>query len=1072
MSYMLNSLRELYSDSEFLSEYLEHEGRDHNSASGKYTSRPIPGSGAFMYGTGDRILQHDFSLRARVKKWKNDNPGGKEKDLAAAMGYYETDKDGNVVKDANGDPIGSINKLRANISIEKNTEYTANRERAFDLLNTIKPGSEPPRLYNQSEVAEIIFGSKSKESRLRAMIKNEQASDNAAQTKQIADRLKELVGDGNFIDVGSGTELSLGCSDNRLDVAIEMLKKEGYDIQEFRLRQMGKIDGTSTIFHVLCPPGSEPGDAWKNRFSIRGVEDIEPGETKTSLLGMEDPVRVDLSRVKVLYGDEGGKDKDGMIEIRAVKDENGNLVAASPDLDMGNARYAQVRIAVDASSEGLGDRFIKGMAVYNTDLPKGVDILVNSNKNNLNEALKKMKTVKCADGTETIDVNNPFGATVFQTHYADGKLSALNIVGDPTGSDKHIEGAWNEWSRNSSPQFLGKQPEALITNQLDLKVKEMRAEYEQILQINNPTVKKQMLLDFADSCDGASCDLKAAPFPDQAVKVLLAARTLKDDECYCPSLPHGTTVACVRYPHTGPFEIPIVKVNNNNEECKKFLEDARGPARDCIVLNKNNANKLSGADNDGDTTVVIPMTKKVSDGQGGYVWDRTVNIKGIGNGAIELPGMKDFDVDQWKKTDSQGEKLPGVKYINEAQKQMQMGIVSNLMTDMTQKGCDDPDKLTRAVKMTMITIDAVKHKLDWHEAEKYYRIKELKEEYQANENGKHGASTLLSRSNAKVDVPERKVWNPIPFDPNDPNSYDENGKPKRGGIDIETGKKVYAETGRTKTVREKVKVSNPDGYWIDKDGNKHRSKWMKDENGKDIYETDEYGRVKYQNTEKSQGKTQKAKRMTLVDDAKELYSDPNNPSRKEVDYGNYANTMKAMANVARKEYLATPNLKWSREAEKQYANEVASLNKKLLEAKKNAPRERMAQLMATQIYNEMYANNPSMDKEEKSRKRSQALYGARKRTGATKSRVEFTPEEWKAINAGAIPESKLKDLLKNAKKESYTALATPKQSRVAPATAKYISSLLSAGWSPTQIMESQGYSMDTINKVKEGGVSF
>lgn len=1070
MSSLRDSLIGLYFDSEFLDDYLEHEGRDHNSASGKYTSRPIPGSGAYMYGTGDRILQHDFSLRARVKKWKNENQGGKEKELAAAMGYYETDKNGNIVKDENGDPVGSINKLRAAISIERNTTYTADRERAFELLNTIKPGTD--RLYNQSEVAEIIFGSKSKESRLRNMLKNEAANDNAAQTKQVADKLKELVGDGNFVDVGAGTEFSLDCSQNRLNVALEMLKKEGYDVQTFRLRQIGKIDGTSTTFSVLCPPGSEPGDAFAHRFELKPTYEMEPGETKLSLLGIEDPVRVDLSRVKVLFGDDGGKEKDGMIEIRAVRDENGNLVAASPDLDMGNARYAQVRIAVDASSEGLGDRYIKGMAVYNTDLPKGVDILVNSNKNNLNEALKKMKTVKCEDGTETIDLNNPFGASVFQSHYDNGKLSALNIVGDPTGSDVHKEGAWDEWSRNLSPQFLGKQSETLITNQLDLKVKEMRAEYEQILQLNNPTVKKQMLLDFADSCDGASCDLKAAPLPDQAVKVLLAARTLKDNECYCPSLPNGTTVACVRFPHTGPFEIPIVKVNNNNEECKKFLEDSRGPARDCVVLNKNNANKLSGADNDGDTTVVIPMTKKVSDGQGGYVWDKTVNIKGIGNGAIELPGMKDFDVDQWKKADSQGEKLPGVKYLNEAQKQIQMGIVSNLMTDMTQKGCEDPEKLERCVKMTMITIDAVKHNLDWAEAEKYYRIKDLKEDYQKNENGKHGASTLLSRSNAKVDVAERKVWNPVPFDPNNPKDLDENGKPKRGGINVNTGEKVYAETNRTQVVREKVKVPSSDGYWTDKDGNKHRSKWAKDENGNFIYEKDENGQIKYQNTEKSQGRTQKAKRMSLVDNAEELYSDPKNPSRKEVIYANYANTMKAMANTARKEYLATPNLKWSREAEKKYANEVASLNKKLLDAKKNAPRERMAQLMATQIYNEMYANNPGMDKEEKSRKRSQALYGARQRTNAHKKRVKFTPEEWEAINAGAIAESKLKDLLKNADKESYTQLATPKQSRIAPATAKYIDALLKSGMSKTQIMESQGYSMDTINKVEAGGVSF
>ena len=1051
MGLLRERLKELYSNSEYCSEYLEHEGRDHNTASGNYTSRPIPGSGRHMYGSGERELQHDFSLRARYKKMKKDHPEYSESQLAAALGYYTYDKKGNIVLNPDGTYKGNINKLRAKISIERNTEYYEQRVKVYELLNTIDP--DTGKLYTKSKVAEKVFGDKKKESKIRYMLKHEEASENALRQMKVAKKLMDLVGEDNYIDVGPGAELSLGCTSTCKNIVFEMLKEQGYTIQQVYVRQMGKTDGSSTTISVLCPPGSDPGDAYRNRFKIKGIEDIEPGETTASLLGIEDPVRVDLSRVKVVYGDEGGTLKDGMIEIRGKYDENGKLVAACPDLDMGNAKYAQVRIAVDASAEGLGDRYIKGMAVYNPDLD--CDILVNSNKSNLDKALKGMKTIKMADGTETIDVNNPFGATVYQSHYTDAngekKLSALNIVGDPTGSDIHREGAWGGWSRNNPSQFLAKQSEKIVDNQLKLKELEMKAEYEKILSLNNPVVRKQMLLDFADSCDGAAVDLKAAPLPGQSTKVLLAAKTLKDTEIYCPGLPNKTMVALVRYPHTGPFEIPILRVNNDNKECKVFMEDAK----DAVAVNHLNASRLSGADHDGDTVSVIPMTRLVDDDQGGKVWDTVVNIKGIGNGAIELPGMKNFETTEWEKVDSHGDKIPGFKYMTEAQKGTEMGKISNLITDMSNQGCDSPDKLERAVKYSMVVIDAVKHNLDWQAAEKYYRIDELKREYQAKPDGKYGgASSLMSRASAEVDVPERKMWNP--------------GKKS---IDAETGEKIYTETGRTKVVREKVKVPSPDGYWTDKDGNKHKSKWMKDKDGNFVYETDEKGNIKWRDTEKVNNRTQKSTRMAEARTDEEidaLMSVKATP--KEKRYAQFAKTMKAMANTARKEYLAVPHQDVNPESRKKYANEVASLERKLLNAKKNAPRERLAQLMATQIYNEMYANNPAMDADEKSRKRSQALYGARKRTGATKVKVDFSPKEWEAINAGAISESKLTDLLKNARKESYTKLALPKESRISPATAKYINALLENGWTKQQIVD-RGYSIETIDKVASGEVS-
>ena len=86
--------------------------------------------------------------------------------------------------------------------------------------------------------------------------------------------------------------------------------------------------------------------------------------------------------------------------------------------------------------------------------------------------------------------------------------------------------------------------------------------------------------------------------------------------------------------------------------------------------------------------------------------------------------------------------------------QRQMGEISNLITDMTLKGATEPE-IARAVKHSMVVIDAAKHKLDYRQSEKDNGIAELKKKYQGfdDETGHHGgASTLLSRRKQDVEV--------------------------------------------------------------------------------------------------------------------------------------------------------------------------------------------------------------------------------------------------------------------------------------------------------------------------------
>jgi hypothetical protein len=86
-----------------------------------------------------------------------------------------------------------------------------------------------------------------------------------------------------------------------------------------------------------------------------------------------------------------------------------------------------------------------------------------------------------------------------------------------------------------------------------------------------------------------------------------------------------------------------------------------------------------------------------------------------------------------------------------------MGKVTNLIADMTVRGANS-DELARAVKHSMVVIDAEKHNLDYKASERQNGILALKKKYQGvNEKGQlKGASTLITRATAREDVDRRK----------------------------------------------------------------------------------------------------------------------------------------------------------------------------------------------------------------------------------------------------------------------------------------------------------------------------
>src|SRR5207237_1647601 len=101
----------------------------------------------------------------------------------------------------------------------------------------------------------------------------------------------------------------------------------------------------------------------------------------------------------------------------------------------------------------------------------------------------------------------------------------------------------------------------------------------------------------------------ASNLPRQATKVILPVASMKPTEVYAPTFRNGDRVALVRFPHAGTFEIPQLTVNNHNKEAERLFTKAgtkQIEAPDVIGIHSKVAERLSGADFDGDHVVLIP----------------------------------------------------------------------------------------------------------------------------------------------------------------------------------------------------------------------------------------------------------------------------------------------------------------------------------------------------------------------------------------------------------------------------------------------------------------------------------
>lgn len=841
----------------------------------------------------------------------------------------------------------------------------------IDAENQIKAEKWSKKGYSNTAIAEKLGVS---EGTVRNLL-NPNKKRREDTVKGIAEQLKKELASKPYLDVGEGVEKQLNITEDQLHAARLLLKDEGYNVYDYRHNQVNNPK-QFTNMKILCEGDKTYSDMREHLGEVTSPQGIYFKNFGNEVV-LSQPVKsIDSSRILVKYDEDGGTAKDGVIEIRPGVE----------DVSLGNRRYAQVRVAVD------GTHYMKGMAIYGDpdDMPPGVDIIYNSHYHKGTPALGP-------DSDHTVlkimknDPQNPFGSTFRPWDYEDANgnmvRSPMNIVNDDTD--------WEGWKKNLSSQFLSKQAPALAKRQLDIRYKEFADEFEELKGLTNPTLKRQLCEDFAESCDSAAVFLKAAALPRQGSFAILPVKSLKDNEVFAPMYNDGEEVILVRHPHAGTFEIPRLTVNNRNKEA---INSIGMTAAHAIGINVNVAAQLSGADFDGDTVLVIPTKGqkiKTSD---------------------PLPELKGFTTDEYARDPGDknctGKSRDG-KIGDGFNKQVQMGMASNLITDMTIKNAS-LDEIARAVKHSMVVIDAEKHNLDWQRSERDNNIAQLRADYQNGPQG--GSSTLISKAKGEVHgLPERKEV------------YSRNSMTDEEKARYDAGEVIYRDTGKMHKTKEGKVVPN-------------------------------------------------TRTSTKMEEAKDAYELSAGYEIENI-YAEHANKLKALGNAARKEARETGRLEYDKNAEKVYKPEVDSLNTKVSRAMLEAPKERQAQLIASSRIKALKEANPALkDKEnaDKLRKLSQKelnlaremIFGRDEKGEKVKSyKIKLTDREWDAIQAGAISDTKLKTILRYADSDEVKKRAMPRTNTgLKESTRARARALLNAGHSPAEVAEDLGISVSTLSK--------
>lgn len=919
-------------------------------------------SGRYPWGSGDNPYQHGEDFISRIDALKKDGWTETPENIKSAFGLTTT-------------------QYRTQKSLAKD-------ERRMYQVNMAKSLKE-----DGLGATEIGKKMGLPESTVRSLL-NQKSESRMKAARETASFIKDQIDKKGMVDVGTGVEKELNISKEKLNQALAILEAEGYSVYGGRVPQATNSNQMTTI-KVACPPGTQHKDIYnyENIHSLNDYITRDGGETFEKKFTY--PSSMDSKRLMIRYKEDGGIEKDGVIELRR------NV----PDLSLGESRYSQVRILVD------GTHYLKGMAVYSDDMPDGVDVIFNTNKKKGTPALgPKDNTVlkRIKD-----DPDNPFGSAIKDAelggqYWYDPK-TGKRVSGSDSNPNKKLglinkrsdEGDWTEWKDALPSQFLSKQSLQMAKKQLGIAIADKQAEYDELCSLTNPTVKKHLLSKFADECDSAAVHLQAAALPGQKYHVILPITSLKENEVYAPGYKDGSKLALIRYPHGGTFEIPILTVNNKNADGAKTIGKT---SIDAVGINSKVAERLSGADFDGDTVMCIPTH------------DRAGKVKITST--PPLKGLEGFDSKDYAYS---YDDITSGKARIMRNTQTEMGKISNLITDMTLKGATQ-DELAAAVRHSMVVIDAEKHKLNYKQSEIDNNISALKKKYQ---NG-GGASTLISRSKGEIPVLKRQ------------------GTPH---INIK-GDPLYDPT-------------KPEGSLVYKTADD-----LEYQVSKVNRRTGEVTTVTKQRTQKSTRMAETSDARTLISDAdtpmERAYAEYANKMK------SLANQSRLeMVNTGKIAYSKTAKAEYEPEVKslkKKLDNALLNAPRERMAQLKTTAEVNAKKQNAKASGKELTKDEIKKASQQAVTKYRQEV-GSIKRSDRS---IKITDREWEAIQKGAISENVLKKILENTDVDNLRERATPRaKSTLSSAKIAQIKAL-SSSYTIQQIADKFGISTSTVSKYLKG----
>ena len=215
-----------------------HSGKAHDE------DPPGRGSGRYPFGSGERAHQHSWDTLTRINKLKAQ--GMSDKEIAKAMGWT----------------MEVYDKKTKQMTTEGNTSrYKAEKEIAvhevamdkYDEVTWYRTHNDPKtgKPYTTSEIARLM-GFKN-ESSLRSFEESSKFSSESPIFKA-AEQVKANIERTGYLDVGKGTNLYLGITDDRMKTVLAVLEKEGYQVvNDVQVKQLNGGDNYTTRKILVAP---------------------------------------------------------------------------------------------------------------------------------------------------------------------------------------------------------------------------------------------------------------------------------------------------------------------------------------------------------------------------------------------------------------------------------------------------------------------------------------------------------------------------------------------------------------------------------------------------------------------------------------------------------------------------------------------------------------------------------------------------------------------------------------------------------------------------------------------------